>query len=125
MSKLFEACPNEVDGRLNERVLSNEEAVTEEAKYSTLTRKQWKIIKKVRKLLKKQNKMLKQEIKRQDTEKEKEKKGDSRRDVGFLREFGKAICKAVPAVLTTLATMAFNSIFIGKRRDGKSGLRFA
>lgn len=125
MSKLFEACPNEVDGRLNESVLSNEEAVTEEAKCSTLTRKQWKIIKKVRKLLKKQNKMLKQEIKRQDTEKENEKKGDSRRDMGFLREFGKAICKAVPAVLTTLATMAFNSIFIGKRRDGKSGLRFA
>ena len=58
-------------------------------------------------------------------EKENGEKNGSREGKGFFQELGKAICKAVPAVLTTLVTMAFNFIFIGRKRDGKNGLRFA
>lgn len=118
MAGLFKSCPDEVDGRLSEEV-------TEEERCFTFSRKQEKILNKVCKLLKKQNKMLRQEKKRQCVEKENEQKNDSRKGTGFLREFGRAICKAVPAVLTTLATLAFNFIFMGKRTSTKSGLQFA
>lgn len=125
MSNLFGACPNDIGGTLNATAAPLDEVAVEGEKYPAFSRKQWKIIKKVRKLLKKQNKILKREIKRQDTESENEKKSDNRRGMGFFQEFGKAFCKALPTILTTLVPMAFKFIFMGKQRNGSSSLKLA
>lgn len=81
-----------------------------------LRKKERKIFKALAKTLRKQNKLMKQEAERlqakeetivetatKDTDKSKRDNGAR----GFLSKLGDAICKAVPKLLTTLATLAF------------------
>lgn len=92
-----------------------------------LSKKERKIFKALAKALRKHNKLMKQEAARRETEEEatktaakdtdKRKRDNGTR--GFLDKLGDAICKAIPKLLTTLATLAFG-YFVNKRFAGKA-----
>lgn len=129
MSTVFDVYPTE-SSTLGASAVPTEETTAEDKRQSVFSRRQEKILIKICKLLKKQNKLLIREMKSQtieinDTKKCRTEKEGDKEAKGFFRDLGKAICKAVPTILTTLTSMAFNFIFMRKGRSGKCGLQLA
>lgn len=129
MSTLFDVYSGE-SSTLDASAVPTEEITVEDGRKYAFNHRQEKILRKICKLLRKQNKLLKQEMKPQRKEKNNAKKCSTEKEgdkevKGFLRDLGKAICKAVPTILTTLTSMAFNFIFMRKGRSGKSGMQLA
>lgn len=90
-----------------------------------------KLHKSLKKALRKQNRLMKQEAERRKAEEaaaeaarlkaeEEAKEANKRKSAsgvrGFLTKLGDAICKAIPKILTTLATLAF-SWFVKNKLD--------
>lgn len=85
-----------------------------------LKKKELRVLKKLAKALRKQNRLMEQEAEKQKSEEEaakattteKANKNKSNNGVrGFLGKLGDAVCKAIPKVLTTFATLAFGFFF--------------
>lgn len=99
---------------------------------SRLKKKDLKNLKRLTKAIRQHNKLLAQEAERRKAEeavaaeaarlkaeeeaKEADKRKSGRGVRGFLTKLGDAICRAVPKVLTTLATLAF-SWFVKNKLD--------
>lgn len=141
MDTIFNGSRNEVDRTLGASARSTEEVVAESQKQSTFSCRQEKILKEICKMLKKKNKLLKKAIKLQSAEKDNAKKSGkeekcnakeegksvqeerNKETKGFFREFGKAICKAIPSVLTIVTTAIVGFFFNNKggKRWGMQG----
>lgn len=94
------------------------EPISKAERQRGLKKKDLKVLKKLAKALRKQNRLMKQEAEKRKADEEaanaktatteKANKDKSNNGVrGFLGKLGDAICKAMPKVLTTLATLAF------------------
>lgn len=92
-----------------------------------LSRKERKIFKVLAKALRKHNKLMKQEAERRRAEEEATEKANRRKDDsstrGFFNKLGDAICKAIPKVLTAIATVALGFFF--NRKPSRRALRAA
>ena len=92
-----------------------------------LSRKERKIFKVLAKALRKHNKLMKQEAERRKAEEEATEKANRRKDDsstrGFFNKLGDAICKAIPKVLTAIATVALGFFF--NRKPSRRALRAA
>lgn len=92
-----------------------------------LRKKERKIFKALAKALRKQNKLLEQEAERRKAEEEATEKANRRKDDsstrGFFNKLGDAICKAIPKVLTAIATVALGFFF--NRKPSRRALRAA
>lgn len=95
-----------------------------------LKKKDLKVLKKLAKALRKQNKLMQEKAEKQKAEEEAAKKAadketnrhkDDSGAKGFFNKLGDAICKAIPKVLTTIATVAlgffFKTRFAGKAQQ--------
>jgi len=120
MSKIFGSCPSDI---CRAPALPSDEIVMEEVERdaATFSKRQEKLLKKVRKLLKRQNHLLKK-MKCQGSGKKTSKEKNGWGGKEFFQELGKAFCKAVPIVLTTVVTSVVKFITSGRR---KSGWQFA
>ena len=107
----------------DETTVPTGEPVCKSERQRVLKKKDLKALKKLVKALRKQNKLRKQEAARRKAEEEaaeeaaaaKVSKDKSNNGVrSFLVKLGDAICKAIPKVLTTLATLAFGFFFKAK-----------
>ena len=92
-----------------------------------------KVLKRMKRLLKEQKRLKKREAKRRKAEKEAAKKAEAEKaaaekdnkgkngngDKSFLSKLGKAICDAIPKVLTTLTALAFG-FFVKRKLSLKS-----
>ena len=92
-----------------------------------LTKKERRIFKNLAKAFRKYNKLMKQEAERRRAEEEATEKANRRKDDsstrGFFNKLGDAICKAIPKVLTAIATVALGFFF--HRKPSKRALRAA
>lgn len=92
-----------------------------------LSKKERRIFKSLAKALRKHNKLLKQEAERRRAEEEATEKANRRKDDsstrGFFNKLGDAICKAIPKVLTAIATVALGFFF--NRKPSRRALRAA
>lgn len=92
-----------------------------------LSKKERKIFKALAKALRKHNKLMKQEAERRRAEEEATEKANRRKDDsstrGFFNKLGDAICKAIPKVLTAIATVALGFFF--NRKPSRRALRAA
>ena len=92
-----------------------------------LSRKERKIFKALAKALRKHNKLMKQEAERRRAEEEATEKANRRKDDsstrGFFNKLGDAICKAIPKILTAIATVALGFFF--NRKPSRRALRAA
>lgn len=92
----------------------------------TLSKKERKIFKALAKALRKHSKLMQQEAARRKAEEESvemtakvpAKAKPDHGAKGFLEKLGDAICKAIPKLLTTVATLAFGYL-VNKRFAGK------
>lgn len=122
MAGKFESYPDYVGTVTN---LEHESSGSEQCSF--YSRKEEQCLKKLVKLAKKRNKLLRRAVKQQEMEKlrvEEEESGSARKTFKEIgKSFCKAVCKALPVLLTSLAGRIINWIFKGK--SDKKGLRFA
>lgn len=92
-----------------------------------LTKKERRIFKNLAKAFRKYNRLMKQEAERRKAEEEATEKANRRKDDsstrGFFNKLGDAICKAIPKVLTAIATVALGFFF--NRKPSRRALRAA
>lgn len=92
-----------------------------------LTKKERRIFKNLAKAFRKYNRLMKQEAERRRAEEEATEKANRRKDDsstrGFFNKLGDAICKAIPKVLTAIATVALGFFF--NRKPSRRALRAA
>ena len=114
MANLLDKYENTTD----EMVVPASESAGKAKQQPALSRKERKIFKALAKALRKHNKLMKQEA----TEKANRRKDDSSTR-GFFNKLGDAICKAIPKVLTAIATVALGFFF--NRKPSRRALRAA
>lgn len=123
MANLLDKYENTTD----EMVVPASESAGKAKQQPALSRKERKILKALAKALRKHNKLMKQEAERRRAEEEATEKANRRKDDsstrGFFNKLGDAICKAIPKVLTAIATVALGFFF--NRKPSRRALRAA
>lgn len=115
---------------VDEAAVPTSEPISKFERQRVLKEKELRALRKLAKAFRKYNKRLKQDEEKRRTEEEAAKKAaaekanKSRNNSGvrgFLNKLGDAICKAVPKLLTTIATVAlgffFKTRFAGKAQQ--------
>lgn len=105
---------------INEKVVSIAESDDRKEEQTVISRSENTHQKKLLRKIKKLNKNVKQDIRLRKAELEHENKKRSKEIGNFIQSIGRAICKALPAILTSLAGAVFSYFFKGK--SGRKGL---
>lgn len=108
---------------VNGEVGSTAELDGRKEEQTVICRSEEKYQKKVLRKLKKLNKAVQQDIRLRKAELAHKDEKRSNEVGKFIQNIGRAICKALPAILTSLAGAVFNYFFKGK--FGRKGLRAA
>lgn len=87
-------------------------------KQNKLLREQNELLRGQNEILREQNECLKKNEEHQQREAEETTK--SKREIGFLSKVGDAFCKALPGILSTIATAAIGYFFNTKGRRAKA-----